>query len=156
MVNDVVRLSPRLYLSSVRYKRGDTKATTLTNISEDLRLLSLETKVPIVIVVQSNRGGVKSDEDKDGTPELENIRDSDGIAHNATKVLSLAQKDHVLEIAVKKNTFGSVGGKLKYQWDIDKGDFIFIPSYDDAEPQEKTERKVRKVKEQYKDKEDVF
>ena len=113
-------------------------------------------KVPIVIVVQSNRGGVKSDEDNDGTPELENIRDSDGIAHNATKVLSLAQKDQVLEIAVKKNTFGRVGGKLKYQWDIDKGDFVFIPSYDDAEPKEKTERKVKKVKSQFKDKEDVF
>lgn len=144
------------YLTDERYIRGDTKATTLTNISEDLRLLSLELKVPIVIVVQSNRGGIKSDEDSDGTPELENIKDSDGIAHNATKVLSLAQKDHVLEIAVKKNTFGSVGGKLKYQWDIDKGDFVFIPSYDDAEPKEKTERKVRKVKEQFKDKEDVF
>ena len=144
------------YLTDERYKRGDTKATTLTNISEDLRLLSLEVKVPIVIVVQSNRGGVKSDEDNDGTPELENIRDSDGIAHNATKVLSLAQKDHVLEIAVKKNTFGSVGGKLKYQWDIDKGDFIWIPSEEDAVEPKKRSREINKLKKSYVDKEDVF
>ena len=36
------------------------------------------------------------------------------------------------------------------------GDFSFVPSYDDAEPQQKTERKVREVKRQFKDKEDVF
>lgn len=144
------------YLTDERYVRGDTKATTLTNISEDLRLLSLEMKVPIVIVVQSNRGGIKSDEDNDGTPELENIRDSDGISHNATKVLALAQKDHVLEIAVKKNTFGSVGGKLKYQWDIDKGDFIWIPSEDDAVEPKKRDKEINKIKKSYVDKEDVF
>lgn len=143
------------YLTDERFKRGDTKAVTLTNISEDLRLLSLEMKIPIVVVIQSNRGGVKSEEEE-GTPELENIKDSDGVSHNATKVLSLRQKDEVLEIAVKKNTFGKVGGKLKYQWAIDKGDFVFIPSYDDAEPEEKTEKKVKKMKKQYNDKEDVF
>ena len=57
---------------------------------------------------------------------------------------------------VKKQRFGSVGGKLNYTWDINTGSFTFIPSYDDAEPQQKTERKVREVKKQYNDKEDVF
>lgn len=144
------------YITDERFKRGDTKTISLTNISEDLRLLSMELHVPIIVVVQSNRGGARGEEDE-GTPELENIRDSDGIAQNATKVISIRQnKEQVLEIAIKKNTFGSVGGKLKYQWNIDEGAFIFLPSYDDAEPREKTERKVRKVKEQYKDKEEVF
>ena len=54
------------------------------------------------------------------------------------------------------NRFGSVGGKLHYSWDINTGSFIFVPSDDDAEPQQKTERKVREVKRQFKDKEDVF
>lgn len=144
------------YMSDERFKRGDTKTISLTNISEDLRLLSLELHIPIIVVVQSNRGGAKGEEDE-GTPELENIRDSDGIAQNATKVISIRQnKEQVLEMAIKKNTFGSVGGKLKYQWNIDLGEFIFIPSYDDAQPREKTERRVKKVKEQYKDKEEVF
>ena len=58
---------------------------------------------------------------------------------------------------VKKQRFGAVGGKLNYQWNIDTGDFVFIPSYDDAEPTERTERKVREVKKQFKnDKKDVF
>ncbi len=144
------------YLTDERYKRGDNKTTSLTNISEDLRLLSLELHLPIIVVVQSNRAGVKGDEDE-GTPELENIRDSDGIAMNATKVLSIRQnKEHVLEICIKKNTFGSVGGKLKYQWNIDKGEFVFIPSYDDSVPKEKTDEKVRNIKKKYNDKEDVF
>ena len=144
------------YLTDERYKRGDTKTITLTNLSEDLRLLSSELHLPIVVVVQSNRGGVKGEEDE-GTPELENIRDSDGIAQNATKVLSLRQtKDHILEIAVKKNTFGSVGGKLKYQWNIDVGEFVFLPSYDDPGPKEKSSKRVKDTKKQFKDKEEYF
>lgn len=144
------------YMSDERERRGDNKTTTLTNISEDLRQLSLELKIPVLAVIQANRSGVKRGEDE-GTPELDSIRDSDGVAHNATKVLSIRQLDNsILEIGVKKNTFGMVGGKLKYQWSIDTGDFTFIPSYDDAEPRERTERKVREVKKKYRDKEDVF
>ena len=144
------------YMSDERAKRNDNKTTTLTNISEDLRMLSLELKIPVLVVIQANRSGVKRGEDE-GTPELESIRDSDGVAQNATKVLSIRQlKDSILEIGIKKNTFGNVGGKLKYQWDIDRGDFTFIPSFDDAEPQERTERKVKEVKKKYKDEEDVF
>ena len=143
-------------MTDERYRRGDNKTTTLTNISEDLMALSMEMKVPILIVVQANRGGVSQD-DNDGTPELETIRDSDGISHNASKVLSIRQtKDGILKMEVKKQRFGSVGGKLNYQWDINTGTFSWVPSYDDAEPRQKTERKVREVKRQYKDKEDVF
>lgn len=144
------------YMTDERAKRGDNKTTTLTNIAEDLRMLSIELKIPILVVIQANRGGVKDTED--GTPDLENIRDSDGVSHNATKVLSIRQlKDSVLEIDIKKNTFGSVGGKLKYSWSIDTGEFVNIPSYDDGVPEEKTKERVKEVKKQYKgDKEDVF
>ena len=153
---DILAIDGITYMSDERGKRTDNKTTTLTNISEDLRLLSLELKIPVLVVIQANRGGIKQDEE-DGTPDLEHIRDSDGVAQNATKALSIRQlKDGILEIGVKKNSYGSVGGKLKYQWNIDIGDFQFIPSYDDAQPQEKTEKKVKEVKKKYKDKEDVF
>jgi hypothetical protein len=49
-----------------------------------------------------------------------------------------------------------VGGKLTYNWDINVGDFQFIPSFDDAEDREVTEHKVNEVKKQYNDKADVF
>jgi hypothetical protein len=57
---------------------------------------------------------------------------------------------------VKKQRFGSVGGKLNYQWEIDTGNFIYIPAEDDAEPIERTERKVRAVRHKYSDAEESF
>ncbi len=153
---DLIAVDGITYMTDERYKRGDSKTITLTNISEDLMSLSMEVGVPILIVVQANRGGVAQD-DNDGTPELENIRDSDGIAMNASKVISIRQtKEGILKMEIKKQRFGRVGGKLNYKWDIDTGEFTFVPSYDDAEPVERTERKVREVKKQFNDKKDVF
>jgi hypothetical protein len=48
-------------------------------------------------------------------------------------VLSLRQtKDGILKMGIKKSRFGSVGGKLNYQWDIDTGEFVWLPADDDA------------------------
>ena len=154
---DLVAIDGITYMSDSRGKRGDNKTTTLTNISEDLMSLSMELKIPVLIVVQANRTGVVQD-DNDGTPELDSIRDSDGISHNASKVLSIRQtKDHILKMEVKKQRFGGVGGKLNYQWNINTGEFIYIPAEDDAQPKERKQRKVDEIKKQArKDKADVF
>lgn len=153
---DLVAIDGITYMSDERYKRGDNKTTSLTNISEDLMELSMEMGVPVLVVVQANRTGVV-EKGTSETPELESIRDSDGIAHNASKILSIHQKEHgVLNMTVKKQRMGAVGGKLTYNWSINTGEFQFIPSYDDAEAEEVTERKVTEVKKQYNDKSDVF
>lgn len=153
---DVIAIDGITYLIDERGKRGDSKAITLTNISEDLMSLSVELKVPIIVVSQANRQGV-AEESSEDTPELENIKDSDGLAANASKVLSLRhKKDGVLKIGIKKQRFGPVGGHLNYQWNPDIGEFIFIPSNDDIEPEEQTEKKVRRAKRQHQNKEDVF
>lgn len=153
---NVLAIDGVTYITDERYRRGDTKTISLTNISEDLMSLSIELKIPVLLVVQANRGGVAQEED-DGAPELDKIKDSDGMAANATKVISLRQmKDNVLRLEGKKDRWGIVGWKLNYQWDIDKGEFTFVPAEDDAEPRSKTEKKVREVKKQFKDKEDVF
>lgn len=155
---DLVAVDGITYMTDERYQRGDSKTISLTHISEDLMSLSMELEIPILVVVQANRGGVVQD-DSDGTPELETIRDSDGIAHNASKVVSIRQtKDGILKMEIKKQRFGIVGGKLNYSWDIDTGTFMFTPSYDDAEPPQQTEKKVREVKRklQSSSKEDVF
>ena len=112
------------YLTDERYKKGDNKTISLTNISEDLTSLSIELGIPILVVVQSNRQGAK-DADTDGTPELETIRDSDGIAQNATKVIALRQTGAGLEFGIKKHRDGIHGGKLIYYRDIDKGQFNY-------------------------------
>lgn len=125
------------YLTDERASRNDNLTTSLTNISEDLMELSVELGIPVIVVVQANRGGV-SDKDSDGTPELEHIRDSDGIAHNATKVIALKQKaDGVLEMGIKKNRYGAMGGRLNYSWDIDTGTFTFLDSSTSSQRRER-------------------
>lgn len=153
---DMIAIDGITYISDERGRRNDNKTTTLTDISEDLMALSVEMRVPVLVVVQANRSGVV--EEGDGTPELESIRDSDGIAHNASKVIAIRQKkDNILEIGIKKNRNGLVGGKLNYQWDIDNGSFVWIPSYDDAKSKTETEKNIKDTKKQYKkDSKDVF
>lgn len=121
---DLIAIDGITYLSDERYKRGDNKTTTLTNISEDLMSLSVELGIPVLIVVQANRNGVV-DKESDDTPELESIRDSDGISHNATTVLSIRQSsDGILTMQVKKGRNCRVGDKIQYQWNPNIGEFI--------------------------------
>lgn len=153
---DLLAVDGIKYLTDERAKKTDNLTASLTNVSEDLMSLSMELNIPIIVVVQANRGGVKGQEET-GTPDLENVRDSDGIAANASKVLSLRQlKNGVLEIGIKKQRFGPVGGSLKYNWDIDVGDFTYCPSYDDATEPKRREESITQVKKKYETKEDVF
>lgn len=131
------------YLSDERGRRNDNKTTTLTNISEDLMSLSVELQIPILVVVQANRSGVV-DKDSDGTPELESIRDSDGISHNATKVIALRQKDGILDMCVPKNREGKVGVHVKYLWNINIGEYIYTEGAEEVSAEEKVERRERK------------
>lgn len=140
------------YLTDERGKRGDNKTTALTNISEDLMSLSMELKVPVLAVVQANRSGViGKDEDNDDLPELESIRDSDGISFNATKVISLRQnKDGDLLMQIKKHRNGIVGTKISYHWNPNIGEFISVPMNNEVSTKRTTDvkqdkRKQRKV-----------
>ena len=147
---DMLAIDGITYMTDERYKRGDNKTTSLTNISEDLMELSCELKIPILVVVQSNRGGTEKD-----TPDLEDIRDSDGIAHNATKVISLNQKEEALVMKIKKNRDGKVGDKLTYLWDIDLGEFTWMPGDFDSATIERKEQKREEDKKEYKEKRKV-
>ena len=111
---DILGIEGITYLTDERYNKGDTRTTMLTNISEDLMTLSIELKIPILVVVQSNRSGVNKDSEE--TPDLENIKDSDGIAANATKVLAIKQKvnENVIQLSVRKHRDGRTGQTLLY------------------------------------------
>lgn len=153
---DFVAIDGITYLADERAQRGDNKTTSLTNISEDLMSLSEEMGIPIAVVVQANRSAIDKD-NPDAPPDLENIKDCDGIGANASKVVGMKQlKNGVLRLVIRKHRFGVVGGQLDYAWEIDKGEFKFLPNTEDAEPAEETERKTKKIKKQYQDKEDVF
>lgn len=147
---DLIAIDGITYLSDERYKHGDNKTTSLTNISEDLMGLSIELGIPILVVVQANRTGV-IDKESDDTPELESIKDSDGIAANASKVLALKQSnDGTLTIQVKKQRNGRVGDKVRYQWSPNIGEFI--PLEGNLDSSINTKREKKKIVE----KEDVF
>lgn len=144
------------YLTDERSQRGDNKTTSLTNISEDLMALSIELKLPIVVVVQSNRGGVV-EQGTDGSPELEHIKDSDGIGANASKVISIRQRENnILELGIKKQREGVVGGKLSYIWDINMGTFEYIPTENNNTPTNKQKENISNIRKKYQDKEDIF
>lgn len=153
---DFVAIDGIKYLTDERARRNDNKADKGAHLSEDLLALSNELEVPIVVVSQVNRNGVV-EKGSNNTPALENISESDGIGQVATKVLSIHQKEYgVLVMTSEKDRDGIVGGKLTYDWDINTGHFTFIPTYDDAQPEEKTKEKVDRVKKTYNDKTDVF
>ena len=140
---DILFIDGITYLTDERYKRGDSKTVSLTNISEDLMGLSEEMKIPIVVVVQANRGGAV-DKDSLDTPELETIRDSDGIAQNASQVFAIrqlrdAQGNVVLMLATKKLRIGEVGKEYTYRWDINEGRFDYV---DEVTVQKKSEQKA--------------
>ena len=124
---DILGIDGISYLTDERMRRGDNRTTQLTNISEDLMDLSIDLKVPIIVVAQSNREGAK----EDSAPGLENIRDSDGIAYNCSVAISARQKDSKMELNVQKNRNGVTGDKLSYLWDIDTGNFTFVENEDD-------------------------
>lgn len=133
---DILFIDGITYLADERYKRGDNKTTSLTNISEDLMELSCEMKIPIIAVAQANRAGV---DDNGGVPGLESVRDSDGIAHNATKVIALRQHNNKLKMKILKNRNGKVGAELCYDWQIDTGEFEYNPSPEDFSDTERIE-----------------
>ena len=112
-------------ISYIKDERGRSSAavtTALTNISADLMEVSIELGIPIIIVVQSNRGSIETG----GRPTLETIRDSDGIAYSASMVYSLYIKNDALHISMLKNRNGDSNITLAYDWDIDTGRFEFL------------------------------
>lgn len=145
---DVLGIDGISYIIDTRKNKFDNRQAELTHISEDLFALSLELKIPIIIVVQANRDGVKVN---GGNLELENIRDADGIAYNASKVIAIRQKadEEVLQLTIKKNRNGLVGSKFLYHWLPNTGDFEYIPSEDDGNNDEDREQSMQKNEEKF-------
>lgn len=110
------------YIKDERGKPSDNTTTALTNISADLMELSIELGIPVIIVVQSNRGSLETG----GKPTLETIRDSDGIAYSASMVFSLYVKHDALHLSLLKNRNGDSNITLAYDWDVDVGKFEFL------------------------------
>lgn len=110
----------------------DPTRIRLAHISEDLFLLSSAYKIPILGLAQANRAA--TDKDGNDAPGLENIKESDDIAHNSSKCLGMRQTNFGLVLDITKNREGRVGDKLLYDWTIDFGQMTYIPTENDAAP----------------------
>ena len=108
------------------------------NISMDLFTLSSRYQLPIILLVQSNRQG--SDQ-KDG-PMLENIAESDAVAQNATRVISMKNEGGVLTLNILKNRYGS--NKLIQRYDVDYGINKYKPIQDYNSLQEQVKHNVKR------------
>ncbi len=141
------------YLVDERGSRSrDRKTEALGNISEDLMSLSVEMGIPVIIVTQSNREGVKED---GGLPTTDNIRDSDAIAHSASTIIALQNKNGILELGLLKNREGVMGNVLKYSWHIDEGAFIYFPSKNDGVSETIKKKTIKENEKQYNDLDDI-
>lgn len=117
---DIVGIDQFSLMEDFRSKKGDPLRIRLGNISSDLFNLSMKYKIPVLALSQANRGVMRGT-----TPELEHISESDAIAQNSTKVLSISRNEQELRLSVVKNRYGKVGDEFVYLWDIDKGEFKF-------------------------------
>lgn len=130
---DIVGIDQLSLMEDGRASRNDPPRLRLGHIAEDLFLLSSEYKIPVLALAQANREGVKKDEDM-SAPGLENIKESDDIAHNSSKCIGMRQTNYGLVLDIIKNREGKVGDKLLWSWDIDTGHFSYVPSAGDAAP----------------------
>lgn len=112
------------YIIDNKSTKYDNLTTRLTNVSNALFNLSKELQIPIIISVQSNRDGAKTSKSK-RLPELTDIRDSDGIAFNATVVMSVGfddDTDDLFVIDVLKNRRGKLPKtELEINWNLGTG-----------------------------------
>lgn len=129
---EILGIDGMSYLEDENRSKYDSRQAELTHISKDLFDMSSELGIPIIAVVQANRSGVT---ENNGDLELENIRDADGIAYSATKIISVRNMFEVGNIVLKinKHRDGKTGSKFTYRWSPQTGEYFFIPTETDED-----------------------
>lgn len=128
-------------MEDVTSKPGTPLRQQYGNISMDLFSLTSKYNLPCILLVQSNRQG---SEQRNG-PLLENIAESDAVAQNATRVISMKNENGVLTMNLLKNRYGSAGLTQKY--DVDFGINKYKPIFEYNQPggNEYRQNKIRQV-----------
>lgn len=118
---DIIGIDQLSLMQDERKQRGDGTKEQYAHISQDLFNLSSLLEVPILLAAQANRG--RTSEDKVENPELSNIANSDDVACNSSRVISLATKDGEMTLKLIKNRYGQVGWKEEYPLNLNYGEF---------------------------------
>ena len=133
---DILIVDQYSLMHDSRQSKNSQKRDTLGHITDDLMELSIKYKIPVIGAAQANREAnkKKNDDDKGCCPELEHISDSDQIGHNSSRVISMRQVGNGVELCKRKDRyFGRIDETLCWNWNIDIGKFIYVPSTSDTE-----------------------
>lgn len=101
-------------MEDVTYKPGTPLRQQYGNISGDLFTLSCRYDLPIILLSQVNRQGAQ----EQYGPQLENLAESDMVAQNATRVISMRNENNVLTMKIVKNRYGKSDLLQKYEVDF--------------------------------------
>ena len=112
--------------------------------------LSIELKIPIIVVMQANRNAAndKYGDTNTESPELDTIRGSDGVSHNASKAISVYKAKDMIKLYISKNRDDEKSQKLFYNYDINSGSFTYTANPKDGLNLEQGENSDRDL---YKD-----
>lgn len=100
-------------MEDVDWVKGTPLRLQYNNITSDLFSISQKYGVAIILLVQSNRQGAESLYG----PQLENIAESDAVAQNATRVITLRKEGDLLTLNIVKNRYGESGLVQRYEVD---------------------------------------
>ena len=100
-------------MEDISTKPGTPLRQQYGNISMDLFTLTSKYNLPCVLLVQSNRQGGQ----ELNAPGLENIAESDAVAQNSTRVISMRNENGILTLSIVKNRYGESGLIQKYEVD---------------------------------------
>lgn len=92
-----------------------------SNISRDLKLLQVLKKIPIISVSQQNRNSTE------GGVDSSHVAQSDRISQDSTILIFFEKKDDCMELNLVKSRDSANGKKIKYQVNLNIGEFKYIP-----------------------------
>ena len=118
---DIIGIDQISLMDDERRVKGDTTRIQYNHISQDLFKLSSEFEIPILLAAQANRN--KGGDDKLENPELIDVGESDGVAQNSSRVISLVTKNDTMKLKLIKNRYGKVGWNDRFSLNLDRGEF---------------------------------
>jgi len=120
---DIIFLDQLSLMKDDRAQMGTKERLKYSHIMEDLRLFIESNHVPVVVMSQTSRNNTIDDNGILKPARIEHLSESDGVGQNATKVITFAVNEGILNMMVRKNTNGEKERGFKMIWDIDTGVF---------------------------------
>lgn len=94
------------YIQIIKSERKVSRAEDVGAISSELKALSKELKIPVIVASQLNRN---SDMRDDKRPQLSDLKESGSLEQDADVVLLIQRSGHEAQVIIAKNKNGPTG-----------------------------------------------